>query len=178
VSEDAFTGALIAELAKKTGVCWLTYPAPYEGPVGTHAAWHVWHDGAVYVVSGGTEQELPGIAAADRVEVTMRSKDNGGRLVTWVARASVVRPEDEVWEPATSALVAGRLNLPDLATAADEWAQHSVVSRLEPTGEVLEDPDRLSADAHLAVPKPTRATTRGRLPRVLHRRVRRRPKLS
>jgi hypothetical protein len=36
----------------------------------------------------------------------------------------------------------------------------------------------LSDDAHAAAPRPTPATTRGRLPAVLHRRVRRRPRLS
>ena len=85
----------------------------------------------------------------------MRSKDNGGRLLTWVGTASVVPPGSEHWEPVTTALVAGRLNLADLATAADTWARTSVVRRIV-----------------------TPATTRGRLPRVLHRRVKRRPKLS
>ena len=48
--------ALIAELAKKTSTCWLTYDAR------THAAWHEWVDtgdgGALYLVSGGPEQPL------------------------------------------------------------------------------------------------------------------------
>jgi len=52
------------------------------------------------------------------------------------------------------------------------------VTRLEPTGELLESPGRLSTEAPLAEPSATPATTRGRLPRVLHRRVTRRPKLS
>lgn len=176
MTEQAFIGALIAELAKKTDVSWLSYSGA------THAAWHVWVDlgdaGALYVVSGGTEQPLPGIADVDRVEVTMRSKENGGRLVTWVAEASAVHPDDELWAPVTAALVSDRLNLPDLATAAAGWAQTSRVTRLAPTGELLEEPGSLSDDAHLAVPRPTPATTRGALPRVLHRRVKRRPRLS
>ena len=172
MTEQAFTGALIAELAKKTGVSWLTYDGR------SHAVWHLWVDDALYVVSGGDEQPLPGIGDVDRVEVTMRSKDNGGRLVTWVARASAVRPGDELWEPVTAALATDRLNVPDLAGAPAVWAQTSRVTRLEPTGEVVEEPGGLSDDAHLATPLPTTATTRGALPRVLHRRVRRRPKLS
>ena len=172
MTEQAFAGALIAELAKKTGVSWLTYSGA------THAVWHVWVDDALYVVSDGTEQPLPGIAAADRVEVTMRSKENGGRLLTWVAERSDVLPGDELWPAATAALVSGRLNVPDLATAADGWSRTSRVTRLAPTGELLEQPGSLSDDAHLAVPRPTAATTRGALPRILHRRVTRRPKLS
>ena len=78
----------------------------------------------------------------------------------------------------TAALVTGRLNLADLATAADGWAASSVVRRIVPTGELVEAPGSLSDDAHRATPLPTPATTRGPLPRVLHRRVKRRPKLS
>ena len=168
----AFTSALIAELGKKTGVSWLHYGDA------THAAWHVWVDEALCLVAGGEEQPLPGIGDADRVEVTMRSKDNGGRLLTWVGRVSVVRPSDELWEPVTAALVADRLNLPDLAAAAGQWAQHSVVVRIVPTGEILEEPGRLSDGPHLAPPPPTEATTRRGLPWVLHRRLTRRPRLS
>jgi hypothetical protein len=171
VSEDLHR-ALIAELARKTGVSWVRY----EGRA--HAVWHVWHDDALCVVSGGDEQPLPDIEDGARVEVVLRSKDNGGRLVTWAGTASVVRPGSEQWGPVTDALVPGRLNTPDLATTADGWADTSVVRRIVPTGEVVESPGDLSDDAHRATPEETPATTRGPLPRVLHRRVRRRPKLS
>jgi hypothetical protein len=171
-SDAAFTAALVAELGKKTAVSWVAY----GGQV--HAVWHVWSDDALCLVSGGDEQPLPGIADATRVEVTMRSKESGGRLVTWVGEVSVVQPEDELWAAVTGALVTGRLNLPDLKTAADEWAEHSVVTRIVPTGEVVESPGALSSDAHLAPPGPTPATTRRGLPRVLHRRSKRRPRLS
>ena len=171
-SADAFTAALTAEVGKKTGVCWLRYDGR------DHAVWHLWHDDALYVVSGGNEQPLPGIESADTVEVVMRSKENGGRLLTWEGTVSVVRPGDELWEPVTTALVADRLNLADLEVAADDWAAHSVVSRIVPTARVVEAPGALPDDAHLAVPQETTATTRGPLPRILHRRVRRRPRLS
>lgn len=169
---DPLARALVAELAKKTGVSWLRHDQR------THAVWHVWHDDALCLVSGGDEQPLPDIEDGARVEVVLRSKDNGGRLVTWVGTASVVRPGSAEWEPVTAALVAGRLNLADLATAADGWAASSVVRRIVPTGELVEAPGSLSDDAHRATPLPTPATTRGPLPRVLHRRVKRRPKLS
>lgn len=169
---DALSAALTAELGKKTGVCWLRYDGA------DHAVWHVWLDDALYVVSGGSEQPLPNIEETASVEVVMRSKESGGRLLTWVGDVSVVRPEDELWAPVTTALVAGRLNLPDLATAAAGWAEHSIVVRIVPTERLIEAPGSLSDDAHLAVPKATGATTRGALPRVLHRRARRRPDLS
>jgi hypothetical protein len=177
---EAFTTALIAELGKKTGVCWLRYDEPYgSGDAGRpRAAWHLWYDDALHVVAGGDEQPLPGIEEAERVEVTMRSKESGGRLLTWVGRVSVVRPTDEAWDDVTAALVSDRLNLEDLSTAKDAWAAGSVVVRVDPTGELLEQPGSLRGDAQTAPPPPTSATTRGRLPRVLHRRQRHRPGLS
>ncbi|RYU14123.1 hypothetical protein [Nocardioides iriomotensis] len=182
MSEPDLVPALVAELGKKTGVSWLTYASGYDQVRATHAAWHAWVEtddgGALYVVSGGDEQPLPGIEQARRVEVTMRSKENGGRLVTWVADASRVTPDEESWGTVTAALVAGRLNLDDLATAADGWAATSVVTRLAPTGETVERPGELTDASHRAVPRETEATTRGPLPRVLHRRVKRRPRLS
>jgi hypothetical protein len=172
VTEQAFARGLIAELGKKTGVSWVRYDGH------SHAVWHLWYDDALYLVSGGAEQPLPGIEDVDKVEVVMRSAENGGRLLTWVGDASVVRPGDELWEPVTTALIAGRLNLEDLKTAAAEWADRSVVTRIMPTAELVEAPGDLSDDAHLHVPQPTPATTRGALPKILHRRVTRRPKLS
>ncbi|MGZ4470957.1 MAG: hypothetical protein ACXVXM_03225 [Nocardioidaceae bacterium] len=172
MTDQAFARGLIAELGKKTGVSWVRYADR------SHAVWHLWYDDALCLVSGGDEQPLPGIEDVDRVEVVMRSKENGGRLVTWVGEVSVVRPEDELWEPVTTALVADRLNLDDLATAAKGWAEGSVVTRIVPTGEVLESPGDLDDAAHLQAPRPTPATTRGLLPRVLHRRKKRRPRLS
>ena len=175
---DAFTTALIAELGKKTGVCWLRYDEPSGSTPRTRAAWHIWHDDALHLVVGGDEQPLPGLAKAERVVVVMRSKENGGRLVSWVGRVSVVGPADESWDEVTTALVTDRLNLEDLNTVKDEWARRSVVVRIEPTGDLIEQPGALSDDAHNAPPVPTTATTRGALPRVLHKRQRRRPGLS
>jgi hypothetical protein len=129
-------------------------------------------------VSGGTEQRFPDVGDGETVEVVLRSKDDGGRLVTWVGTTSVVRAGDEEWESTTAALVSARLNLPDVTTAAEGWAATSVVRRIVPTGRFVEAPGSLSSDAHLAVPEETTATTRGPLPKVLHRRVLRRPRLS
>jgi hypothetical protein len=177
---EAFTTALIAELGKKTGVCWLRYDEPDRpgSPDRSRAAWHIWYDDALHLVAGGNEQPLPGIEEADRVEVTMRSKDSGGRLVTWVGRVSLVGPSDEAWDEVTTALVADRLNLEDLTTVKGHWAARSVVVRIDPSGELLEQPGSLRDDAQAATPPSTPATTRGPLPRVLHRRQRRRPGLS
>ena len=134
---DNVAEALVAELARKTGLCWVRYdPSTGSGHRGRdHAVWHVWHDDALCLVSGGDEQPLPDLPDGARVEVVMHSKDTGGRVLTWVGRVSVVPPEDEAWPGTTAALVAGRLNLRDPATAAERWAGSSVVRRIRPTGE-------------------------------------------
>jgi hypothetical protein len=46
----------------------------------------------VYVVHEGLEQPLGWLADSERVTVTVRSKDKGGRLVSWVAQVTSLDP--------------------------------------------------------------------------------------
>ncbi len=118
--------ALIAEGAKKSGVLWLDLDRP-------RLAWHVWHDGAVYLVTGGGEQALPGLAEAGQVRVTLRSKDNGGALIAFDAAVEVV---DQAAHPDVVGLLAkARLNAPDGAGLTARWAKRSTVLRLTPLAE-------------------------------------------
>ncbi len=167
--EDDVTPALVEEASRKSALVWVTVPGQRVRPV-----WHVWHDGGVCVVSGGLEQPLPGIETAERVDVTVRSKDKGGRLVTFAATVTAVAPPDELWEPVVAALHAARLNPPDGEEQPLRWARESRVWRLLPTGDVSEAPGAMPAGSLAAVPAPTPATTRGRLPLHLGRRRRRR----
>ncbi|MGZ4595845.1 MAG: hypothetical protein ACXV3V_02880 [Actinomycetes bacterium] len=164
--------ALVEEACRKSAMLWLRR----EPEARDVAAWHVWIDGAAYVVSGGLEQDVPALAdqAAGRLLVTVRSKDTGGRLVTWVARSSRVLPDDEQWAPVVSELHAKRLNSPDGEAQPARWARESVVTRIEPTGELLESPGHLSSRSHAAEPPGSPATTRGPLPFTVGRPARRR----
>ncbi|MEV7808258.1 hypothetical protein AB0O28_35450 [Microbispora sp. NPDC088329] len=122
------TLSVIEEGAKKSNVLWLGLPS------GPRLAWHVWHDGAVYVVTGGEEQSLPGLSevAAGRgeIEVVLRSKDNGAELVRFPAVAEVV---DQAAAPeAVAALAKERLNARDAAGLTARWAERSTVVRLVP----------------------------------------------
>ncbi|WP_343954495.1 hypothetical protein [Nonomuraea longicatena] len=111
----------IEEGAKKSGVLWLTLDRP-------RLAWHTFHDGAIYVVTGGGEQDLPGLAESSQVRVTLRSKDNGARLVEFDAPVSVV---DQAAEPeVVAALAKARLNAPDSEGLPARWAAACVVVRL------------------------------------------------
>jgi hypothetical protein len=184
--------ALIAEACKKSSVIWISLPDLPQ----PRAAWHVWHEDAVLLVSGAGEQRLPGLdrvatataratsrSAEDNgrgsrpaatVEVTVRSKDKGGRLLRFIARVRALEPGTEQWAAAAAELLGNRLNLPDGDAAVQRWARESLITRLEPTGELLEQPGSLSAESHAAPPLPSPATTSARKPLVIGRRARRR----
>jgi mutator protein MutT len=100
--------ALAAEATRRAGLVWLTVP----GRDRAYPAWHLWRDppGAVYLATGPGEQPLPGLADAERVAVTVPSKDSRGTLVTWTAEVSRVEPESPEWAEVAGPLAAARLN--------------------------------------------------------------------
>ena len=123
--------ALIEEAAKKAAVAWLSVPD--GGP--DYLVWTTWIDGALFVVSGPGEQAAPGLAAAGRIEVSLRG-DHGGRIVTWPADVSTVDPSGPEWTQVAPQLAGKRLNA---AGTTDEtvqrWASANVMSKLTPAGE-------------------------------------------
>jgi hypothetical protein len=144
--------ALLSEAGKKSGMLWIDVPGDRAWP-----AWHVWLDGTAYVVSGPGEQSLPWLPA--ELALTFRSKSTGGRLVTVPAAARIVKPDDETWDAATTALKASRLNAPAGDIIA-RWANDNTVYALTPHGEALEGPGSYSQESGITQPAPTPATTR------------------
>lgn len=120
--------ALVADLTKKSGLVWVSYAGS------THAVWHEWVGDAACIVSGGREQQLPGIADQRSVTLLLRSKSTRALAAQIEAQVEVIGSDSEHWEPVTTALKAGRLNLHDGATAIERWARESVVVRLVPQG--------------------------------------------
>jgi hypothetical protein len=171
--DSAQLQTLVAEAMKRSDLVWLTYP----GSGRPRAVWHVWHDGAAYVVSGGPEQPLPGIEKAAHVLVTARAKDTRARLVTWVADAAVERVGTDSWWKAAELLKAERLNASQGDALFKTWAAKSTITRLVPTGEVTEYPGAYPAESLAAAPVESPATTSGKLPWVAHRRASRAPRL-
>jgi hypothetical protein len=162
-----FAAALVDEATKKSGLVWLTPVRSrrwYEAAERAVAVWLLWHDGAAYVLHGGSEQPAPGLAGAERVAVTVRSKDQGGRLVTWAAAASEVAPGSDGWRAVVPLLLGKRLNLPDGEAAAARWARECTLTKLVPTGELLEAPGSMPEDSQAAPPPDTPATSYVRLP--------------
>ncbi|APY86500.1 hypothetical protein DCW30_18655 [Streptomyces alfalfae] len=161
--------ALVEEATKKSGLIWVRG----EGsPV--RALWHVWHEGAAHLVGDGPgEQPLPGLVDGGSAEVTVRSKDKGGRVVAWTAEVRELPPGSDAWEAAVAELKGKRLNAPDAERMTERWARECRVVRLTPSGVVPGLPD----DSLAAPPLPSPATTRlpapVALPRLLFKRKRR-----
>lgn len=152
--------ALVEEACKKSGLIWVAVPRARD-----RAAWHVWHEresgeGAVYVVVGGGEQEIPGLADGITVRVTVRSKDKGGRLVTWPGRVTRVAPGSAEWAEVVPALHAKRLNAHDGEAQPERWAAKSAVFRLQPQGALFEAPGRYGKGSGAARLAACAATTR------------------
>ncbi|MBA8930006.1 hypothetical protein BC739_007239 [Kutzneria viridogrisea] len=81
--------------------------------------WAVWRDGALFVATGGGEQQVPGLADGVPCRVTVRSPTTHSHLAEFAAAATRVEPD----ELTSAALTAARLN------RAAEWTE---VYRLEP----------------------------------------------
>lgn len=160
--------ALIEEATKKSGLIWVRGSGP------SRALWHVWLDGAAHLIGDGPgEQPFPGLADGSAAEVTVRSKDKGGRLVAWTAVVRELTAGTEEWEAAVAELKGKRLNAPDAEQLTERWARECRVLRLTPQGPLGAFP----ADSLAAVPLPTPATTRqpapAALPKLLVKRGRR-----
>ncbi|AZQ73378.1 MULTISPECIES: hypothetical protein [Streptomyces] len=160
------TQALIEEATKKSGLIWVKGPA---GP--SRALWHVWHEGAAHLVGGPGEQPVDelGLAEGATATVTVRSKDKGGRLVSWTASVSELPARGEEWAAAVAELKGKRLNAPDAERLEDRWAEECRVLRLTPSGATAELPDGSLVAVPLATPATTREPMPAALPRLLRR---------
>ncbi|GAA4901864.1 hypothetical protein ACFPM3_28045 [Streptomyces coeruleoprunus] len=161
MTESLLARALAEEATKKSGLIWVRGDGP------ARALWHVWHEGAAHVVGDGPgEQPLPaGLTEGAVAEVTVRSKDKGGRVVAWTATVRELAPGSEAWQAAAEELKGKRLNATDAETMTERWARECRLLRLEPHAATTELPDGSLS----AVPLPTTATTRRPIPAALPR---------
>jgi len=156
---------LVDEAMKKAAVAWLTVPD--AGPA--YPVWCLWIDGALYVVSGPGEQPAPGLAETATAQVTARG-DHGGRIVTWPAEVSRLKPDTDDWTAVAPQLAGKRLNASGTAEqTVARWADECVLSRLAPAGDPDEAGPTLPDASMAAPPRPTPAARTPRLPFRLHR---------
>lgn len=123
---------IVDEATRRSAVVWV------EVDGRPHPVWQLWHEGRMYVVSGGMEQPLPGADRAVIAVIAVRSKQRqGDLLVRWVAEVHRVQPGTPLWDEVVPLLHARRLNPPDGEAQPLRWARESVVRRFTPTGETL-----------------------------------------
>lgn len=168
---------LTDEAAKKSGLLWLRIPG-----AGTHPVWHVWHDArgdggggdddddsdsdersagpAAYVVSGPDEQPLPWLP--EEVEMILRSKDTGGRLLTLRATARRLEPATPAWDTAVEVLRPERLNA--TGDVAARWAAQNTIHVVTPHGPPLEAPGAYDDGSGAAPVRPGAPATVTRRP--------------
>jgi hypothetical protein len=117
-------GPAIEEALRKSGVVWVDLGA------GSRIAWPVWHEGALWLVCGGLEQDLPGARTAERASVVVRAQE--GPVLSWTATVTQVEPGSDEWASVVPVLHEKRLNPPDGEAQPDRWARESLVLRLTP----------------------------------------------
>ncbi|MER5909073.1 hypothetical protein ABT124_00890 [Streptomyces sp. NPDC001982] len=170
MTSELLDRALVEEATKKSGLVWVKG----AGAPAARALWHVWHEGAVCLVGDGPgEQALPGLTDGGSAEVTVRSKDKGGRLVGWTATVSELAPGSPEWEAAVAELKGKRLNAPDGEAMTRRWLDECRVLRLVPTGATAPLPDASLAAPPLPTPATTRMPIPAGLPKLLAKRRRR-----
>jgi len=126
--------AVLDEALKKSTVVWVEVP----GSAGTGGravpAWYGTLDGRVYILTGGHEQRIPGLAEADRVLLAARSKELQSLVAKVEASARVVPAADPLFARLVPVLLPRRLNLRDGEEAGDRWRKESTLVELTPSG--------------------------------------------
>lgn len=151
--------ALLAEVASKADLVWVQVAdQPARG------MWHVWHGGAVLLVTGGIEQPDPGLVDGESAILILRSKDKQTRALRTASRVVQIQPSSPEWAAAAAALHPQRLNPPDGEGQPDRWRTESVIWQLTPTDDFDETPGAMSSESHRAEPMVTPATTSAHRP--------------
>lgn len=126
--------AVLDEALKKSTVVWIEVP----GAGGTNGravpAWYGTLDGRVYMLTGGSEQHVPGLAEADQVLLSARSKELQSLVARVEASSRVVPGSDPLFARVVPVLLPRRLNLRDGETAAERWRKECTLVELTPTG--------------------------------------------
>jgi hypothetical protein len=129
----ASEAAVLDEALKKSTVVWIQVPG--EGGTGGRAVpvWYGILDGRVYVLTGGSEQHVPGLAEADRAVLVARSKELQSLVAEVEASVRVVPPGDPLYARVVSVLLPRRLNLRDGEQAPDRWRKECTLVELTPS---------------------------------------------
>jgi hypothetical protein len=117
---------------KKGSIVWLRIPQQ-DGSELQRPAWFVQDGRTIYVIKGGSEQELPGLETAGRVVVTVKSKDVVATIAELPADVRIVTDEAE-FERIAALGMGTRLNLQDGSDALARWRSECTLVHLTPVG--------------------------------------------
>jgi len=124
---------VLAESLKKSTVVWIEVPGP-DGTGGHPVpAWYGLDGDRVYVLTGGSEQHIPGLAEAGRAILTARSKDDQSQVAEVEAAARAIDAKDPLFAKLVPILLPRRLNLRDGEAAGDRWRKECTLVELTPT---------------------------------------------
>ncbi len=94
--------------------------------------WYVFDGGKVYVFTGPTEQEVPGLPGASTVEIIARSKDIRSQVSRVPATVRVIQGGDPLFDRIAQIGMGRRLNLPDGEGALERWRERCTLVELTP----------------------------------------------
>jgi hypothetical protein len=124
---------VLDEALKKSTVVWVEVPGEAGGGDRAVPVWYGTLDGRVYVLVGGSEQHVPGLAEAERAVLIARSKEQQSLVAEVEATARVVDPSDPLYGRVASVLLPRRLNLRDGEQAVDRWRKECTLVELTPS---------------------------------------------
>lgn len=151
--------ALTSEALNKSTVLWLRSNGR------DRATWFATGDDElahhVLLASGGPEADLGDLP--DEVELILRSKGSGGRLLTLRAEARRIDPGNPLWESAAHSLLGERLNSP--SDLVEQWRTETTLWSLAPYGAPVQAPGMPGPDSTARVDAPITTGEGGTKPR-------------
>lgn len=124
-------GDAIETALKKGSILWLSIPQR-EGGIAHRPAWYVQQGRSVFVIKGGSEQELPALEANDVVDMTIKSKDIKATIAQVQADVRLVPNDTDEFDQIATLGMGTRLNLRDGDGALARWKADCVMVELTP----------------------------------------------
>jgi hypothetical protein len=127
----------VTKALQKGTILWLEVPQPparrgRPRPPHEQAAWFVLEDGKVYIFTGPTEQQVPGLTTAPEVNLKVRSKEIRSLIADIPATVRIVPSDDPLFDRVARAGLGRRLNLPDGDGALERWRANCTLVELTP----------------------------------------------
>lgn len=128
VSQGAL-GEAVDKGLSKSSIMWLTI-TQQDGTTVDRPAWYVHKPGKLFVMKGGSEQELPNLEHCDEVSVTVKGKDVKAAIGVVKATTRVVGNDTDEFEAVATLGMGTRLNLPDGEGALARWRNECTLVEL------------------------------------------------